>query len=143
MIVLLGFAVLAGAGTALSPCVLPVLPALLSAGGVGGRRRPLGVVLGLSVTFAVTIVGIAKVADGVGLGSDPLRAVAVIVLLGAGVALVVPGVADRLEARMSRLAALGVGGSESVVGMAFARACSWERRSDSSTPPAPARSWRR
>ncbi|MCW3056566.1 MAG: hypothetical protein JWO21_535, partial [Solirubrobacterales bacterium] len=26
MIVLLGFAVLAGAGTALSPCVLPVLP---------------------------------------------------------------------------------------------------------------------
>jgi cytochrome c biogenesis protein CcdA/thiol-disulfide isomerase/thioredoxin len=107
MIVLLGFAVLAGAGTALSPCVLPVLPALLSAGGVGGRRRPLGVVLGLSVTFAVTIVGIAKVTDGVGLGSDPLRAVAVVVLLGAGVTLLVPSISDRLEARMSRLAALG------------------------------------
>lgn len=28
MIVLIGFALLAGAGTALSPCVLPVLPAL-------------------------------------------------------------------------------------------------------------------
>src|SRR5580692_7293883 len=107
MIVLLGFAVLAGAGTALSPCVLPVLPALLSAGGAGGRRRPLGVVLGLSITFAVTIVGIAKVADGVGLGSDPLRAVAVVVLLGAGAALLVPGLADRMEARMSRIAALG------------------------------------
>jgi cytochrome c biogenesis protein CcdA/thiol-disulfide isomerase/thioredoxin len=107
MILLLAFAVLAGAGTALSPCVLPVLPALLSAGGVGGRRRPLGVVLGLSVTFAVTIVGIAKVADGVGLGSDPLRAVAVVVLLAAGIALLVPGLADRLEARMSRLAAFG------------------------------------
>ena len=107
MILLLGFAVLAGAGTALSPCVLPVLPALLSAGGVGGRRRPLGVVLGLSVTFAVTIVGIAKVADGVGLGSDPLRAVAVVVLLASGVVLLVPRIADRLEARMSRLAAFG------------------------------------
>ncbi|HEY3828436.1 MAG TPA: cytochrome c biogenesis protein DipZ [Solirubrobacteraceae bacterium] len=107
MILLLSFAVLAGAGTALSPCVLPVLPALLSAGGAGGRRRPLGVVLGLSVTFAVTIIGIAKVADGVGLGSDPLRAIAVVVLLGAGVALLVPSLADRLEARMSRLAALG------------------------------------
>ncbi len=107
MILLLGFAVLAGAGTALSPCVLPVLPALLSAGGVGGRRRPLGVVLGLSVTFAVTIIGIAKVADGVGLGSDPLRALAVIVLLASGIALLIPGVADRLEARMSRLAVLG------------------------------------
>jgi cytochrome c biogenesis protein CcdA/thiol-disulfide isomerase/thioredoxin len=110
MILLLAFAVLAGAGTALSPCVLPVLPALLSAGGVGGRRRPLGVVLGLSVTFAVTIVGIAKVTDGVGLGSDPLRAVAVVVLLAAGLALLVPGVGDRVEARMSRVAAFGVGG---------------------------------
>ena len=31
-----------GAGTALTPCVLPVLPALLSASATGGRRRPLG-----------------------------------------------------------------------------------------------------
>ncbi len=107
MILLVGFALLAGAGTALSPCVLPVLPALLSAGGAGGRRRPLGVVLGLTVTFTVTIVGIAKVVGGVGLGSDPLRGVAVLVLLGAGLALLVPGLADGLEARLSRLAALG------------------------------------
>jgi len=110
MLLLLGFAVLAGAGTALSPCVLPVLPALLSAGGVGGRRRPLGVVIGLTVTFTVTIVGIADVVNGVGLGSDPLRDVAVAVLLASGLALIVPGLADRLEARLSRVAALGVGG---------------------------------
>jgi len=81
VLVLLIFALLAGAGTALSPCVLPVLPALLSAGGVGGRRRPVGIVVGLSVTFTVTIVGVAKVVDGVGLGSDPLRDVAIV---GAG-----------------------------------------------------------
>src|SRR3984957_20338090 len=107
MIVLLGFALLAGAGTALSPCVLPVLPALLASGGVGGRRRPLGVVIGLTVTFTVVIVGVANVVDGVGLGSDPLRAIAVAVLLASGLALIVPGLADRLEARMSRIAALG------------------------------------
>jgi cytochrome c biogenesis protein CcdA/thiol-disulfide isomerase/thioredoxin len=111
MIVLLGFAVLAGAGTALSPCVLPVLPALLASGGVGGRRRPLGVVIGLSVTFTVVIVGVANVVDGVGLGSDPLRDIAVAVLLASGLALIVPGLADRLEARLSRIAALGVGGA--------------------------------
>ncbi|HEV3322728.1 MAG TPA: cytochrome c biogenesis protein DipZ [Solirubrobacteraceae bacterium] len=107
MVILLGFAVLAGAGTALSPCVLPVLPALLASGGAGGRRRPLGVVLGLSLTFAITIVGIAKVADGVGLGSDPLRAVAVVVLLGAGAVLLIPRLGERIEARMSRMAAFG------------------------------------
>jgi cytochrome c biogenesis protein CcdA/thiol-disulfide isomerase/thioredoxin len=107
MIVLIGFAILAGAGTALSPCVLPVLPALLSAGGVGGRRRPLGIVLGLSVTFTVTIVGVAKLVDGVGLGSDPLRAVAVVVLLVFGAALFVPDVTSRIEAPLSRLARFG------------------------------------
>src|SRR6202166_3887270 len=98
MIILLAFAFLAGVGTALSPCVLPVLPALLSAGGVGGRRRPLGVVLGLSITFTVTIVGVAKVVDGVGLGSDPLRDVAIVVLMVFGVALVLPSLAARIEA---------------------------------------------
>jgi cytochrome c biogenesis protein CcdA/thiol-disulfide isomerase/thioredoxin len=107
MIVLLSFAVLAGAGTALSPCVLPVLPALLSAGGVGGRRRPLGIVLGLSVTFTVTIVGLANVVDGVGLGSDPLRDVAIAVLLIFGIVLLAPRLSDRLEAPLSRLARFG------------------------------------
>jgi cytochrome c biogenesis protein CcdA/thiol-disulfide isomerase/thioredoxin len=107
MLILLSFAFLAGAGTALSPCVLPVLPALLASGGVGGRRRPLGVVIGLTVTFTVVIVGVANVVDGVGLGSDPLRDIAVAVLLASGLALIVPGLADHLEARMSRIAALG------------------------------------
>jgi len=119
MLLLIAFALLAGAGTALSPCVLPVLPALLSAGGVGGRRRPLGVVTGLTVTFTVTIVGIADVVDGVGLGSDPLRYIAIAVLLAAGLVLLVPAVGDRVEARMSRIAALGAGGAGGTSGDGF------------------------
>jgi cytochrome c biogenesis protein CcdA/thiol-disulfide isomerase/thioredoxin len=107
MLVLLTFAVLAGAGTALSPCALPVLPALLSAGGVGGRRRPLGIVLGLSFTFTVTVVGLANVVDGVGLGDDPLRDVAVVVLIVFGLALLMPDIAARIEAPLSRLARFG------------------------------------
>jgi cytochrome c biogenesis protein CcdA/thiol-disulfide isomerase/thioredoxin len=107
MLVLLGFAFLAGAGTALSPCVLPVLPALLAAGGAGGRRRPFGIVLGLSITFTVTIVGVAKVAEGVGLGSDPLRDAAIVVLIAFGLALLLPGLSARIEAPLSRLSRLG------------------------------------
>src|ERR1700678_696706 len=107
MLILILFAVLAGAGTALSPCVLPVLPALLSAGSTGGRRRPLGIVLGLSVTFTVTIVFLASVVDGVGLGSDPLRYLAVVVLILFGLALMSPEVSARMEAPFSRLARFG------------------------------------
>jgi cytochrome c biogenesis protein CcdA/thiol-disulfide isomerase/thioredoxin len=107
MIVLLVFAVLAGAGTALSPCVLPVLPALLSASGVGGRRRPLGIVLGLSATLAITIVGLANVVGGVGEGSDVLRDLSIAVLVVFGVTLLVPALSDRIEAPLSRLARFG------------------------------------
>jgi cytochrome c biogenesis protein CcdA/thiol-disulfide isomerase/thioredoxin len=107
VLILLAFAVLAGAGTAASPCALPVLPALLSAGGTGGRRRPLGIVLGLSATFTVTIAGLAAVVGGVGLGADPLRWVAVAVLAGFGAALLVPGLAARLEAPLASLSRLG------------------------------------
>ena len=39
MILLMAFAFVAGAGTAITPCVLPVLPAILSASALGGRRR--------------------------------------------------------------------------------------------------------
>jgi cytochrome c biogenesis protein CcdA/thiol-disulfide isomerase/thioredoxin len=104
---LLIFALLAGAGTAVSPCVLPVLPALLSAGATGGRRRPLGIVLGLAVTFTLTVAVLAKVVSGVGLGDSALRDLAIVVLVVFGVALAVPGWAARIEAPLSRLARFG------------------------------------
>ncbi|MGH2849004.1 MAG: cytochrome c biogenesis protein CcdA [Solirubrobacteraceae bacterium] len=107
MLIIIVFAVLAGAGTALSPCVLPVLPALLSAAGAGGRRRPFGIVLGLALTFTITIVGLAKVVDGVGLGTGALRQLAIAVLVAFGVVLLVPELAARLETPLARLSRLG------------------------------------
>jgi cytochrome c biogenesis protein CcdA/thiol-disulfide isomerase/thioredoxin len=104
---LLIFALLAGAGTAVSPCVLPVLPALLSAGATGGRRRPLGIVLGLAVTFTLTVAVLAEVVSGVGLGDSLLRDLAIVVLLVFGVSLAVPSLAARVEAPLSRLARFG------------------------------------
>src|SRR5213078_4457249 len=101
------FALVAGAGTALSPCVLPVLPALLSAGATGGRRRPLGIVLGLAATFTITVAVLAKVVSGVGLGDTALRDLAIGVLLVFGIALAVPSLAARIEAPLSRLARFG------------------------------------
>ena len=104
---LLLFALIAGAGTALSPCVLPVLPAVLSAGASGGRRRPLGVVIGLAVTFTVTIAGLGALAGHVGLGDAALRHVAAVVLLGFGLALVIPRWGAWLEARLAGLTRVG------------------------------------
>src|SRR5438874_11068518 len=107
MLVLMAFAVIAGAGTAISPCVLPVLPALLSASATGGRRRPIGIVLGLAATFTITIVGLASVVDGVGVASGATRTIAIAALLVFGIVLLVPAAGDRLEAPLSRLGRLG------------------------------------
>jgi cytochrome c biogenesis protein CcdA/thiol-disulfide isomerase/thioredoxin len=107
MIVLLAFAVLAGGATAITPCVLPVLPALLSASGSGGRRRPLGVVVGLALTHTIAIVGIASVVDGVGFADGTLRTLAIFVLLVFGLTLLVPAASHWIEDRMAVLSRFG------------------------------------
>ena len=107
MPLLLLFALIAGAGTAITPCVLPVLPALLSAGAVGGRRRPLGIVIGLAVTFTIAVVALAQLVKGIGLASGAARTVAIVVLLAFGLVLLIPEAAARVQAPLSRLARFG------------------------------------
>src|SRR5947207_1284455 len=107
MIVLIALALVAGAATALSPCVLPVLPVALSAGVTGGRRRPAGVVTGLALSFTFATVALVYVVDALGLPGGLLRTVAIVVLLAFGIALVVPRVAARLEAWLTRLVPAG------------------------------------
>src|SRR5207342_1506035 len=104
MALLMLFAFVAGAGTALSPCVLPILPAVLSAGVTGGRRRPLGVVTGLAVSFTFATVALVYVISALGLPNDLLRKLAIVVLLGFGIVLMIPPLAARLEAWISQFA---------------------------------------
>jgi cytochrome c biogenesis protein CcdA/thiol-disulfide isomerase/thioredoxin len=102
MALLMLFGLIAGAATALSPCVLPVLPVALSAGATGGRRRPLGIVAGLALSFTFATVALVYVIDALGLPDDLLRNLAIAVLLGFGITLMVPSLAARLEAWLSR-----------------------------------------
>jgi cytochrome c biogenesis protein CcdA/thiol-disulfide isomerase/thioredoxin len=117
MLVLIVFAFLAGAATAVSPCVLPVLPVALAAGVTGGRRRPLGVVSGLALSFTFATVALVYAISAIGLPDSLLRTLAILALVGFGICLLVPALGDRLEARLSRLGpsggvgALGVGGA--------------------------------
>jgi cytochrome c biogenesis protein CcdA/thiol-disulfide isomerase/thioredoxin len=104
VVLLILFAFVAGIGTALSPCVLPVLPIALSAGATGGRRRPLGIVTGLAISFTFVTVALVYVIDALGLPDDLLRNIAIVGLIAFGLALAVPAIGDRLEAWISRFA---------------------------------------
>jgi cytochrome c biogenesis protein CcdA/thiol-disulfide isomerase/thioredoxin len=104
MVLLIAFALVAGAATAVSPCVLPVLPVVLSAGVTGGRRRPLGVATGLAVSFTFATVALVYLISALGLPNGLLRTFSVVVLIGFGISLIVPSLGDRVEAYLSRIA---------------------------------------
>src|SRR3954468_13104474 len=104
MALLMLFALVAGAGTALSPCVLPILPAILAAGVTGDRRRPLGVVTGLALSFTFATVALVYVINALGLPNGFARDLAIAVLFGFGISLLIPRIGDRMEAFASRLA---------------------------------------
>jgi cytochrome c biogenesis protein CcdA/thiol-disulfide isomerase/thioredoxin len=82
VLVLLGIAFLAGIVTAISPCVLPVLPILL-AGSAGStdRRRPFAIVAGLVVSFTTFTLAGAALLSALGLPEDLLRNIAIAALL--------------------------------------------------------------
>ena len=101
LLILFGF--IAGAATAVSPCVLPVLPVALAAGATGGRRRPIGIVAGLTVSFTFATVALVYVIDALGLPNDLVRNLAIFVLLAFGVLLLVPALSSRFEGYLSRL----------------------------------------
>jgi cytochrome c biogenesis protein CcdA/thiol-disulfide isomerase/thioredoxin len=102
MALLIIFGFVAGAATAVSPCVVPVLPIALSAGATGGRRRPLGVVTGLVVSFTFALFALVYVISALGLPNELLRNVAIVVLFAFGVILLIPPLAARVEAYGSR-----------------------------------------
>jgi cytochrome c biogenesis protein CcdA/thiol-disulfide isomerase/thioredoxin len=101
VLVAVGFA--AGLITALSPCVLPVLPILLAGGAAGGRRRPYAIIAGLIASFtAFTLAGVWLL-DLLGLPKDLLRNVAIVLLFLVAASLLFPRVGLVLEQRLARL----------------------------------------
>jgi cytochrome c biogenesis protein CcdA/thiol-disulfide isomerase/thioredoxin len=111
MVVLLLIGFLAGVVTAISPCVLPVLPVLL-AGGASGRK-PFRIVAGLVLSFSFFTLFAAWILAKLGLPDDLLRNLAIAFLFVMAVTLLVPRAALLIEkplAMFSRFRPTGVGG---------------------------------
>ena len=103
MIVLLPFAFLAGIVTILSPCILPVLPIVLS-GSVGGRSRPYGVITGFVVSFSLFTLVLSSLVQILGIPPNALRVAAVVTILAFGLVMLVPKFRDVFELAISKIA---------------------------------------
>ena len=99
---LLVVAFVGGLLTVLSPCVLPVLPVLLS-GTVGGRGRPLGTVVGFVGSFVLFTLFLSTVVSALHLSPDLLRWAATALLLVFGLTLMVPALHVGFERLTVRL----------------------------------------
>jgi cytochrome c biogenesis protein CcdA/thiol-disulfide isomerase/thioredoxin len=97
LLLLIGF--LAGLVTAISPCVLPVLPVLL-AGGASGRK-PLHIVAGLVVSFSIFTLFASWLLGKLGLPQDLLRNLAIALLFVMAGVLLLPRAALVLERSLS------------------------------------------
>lgn len=107
MVLLIAFAFLAGIITVLSPCILPILPIVLtsSIGGQNtGKARPLGVVSGFILSFTFFTLFLSTIVRLSGIGADTLRLVSVVIVAGFGVSLLVPQFQALVEKLFARLA---------------------------------------
>jgi cytochrome c biogenesis protein CcdA/thiol-disulfide isomerase/thioredoxin len=101
-LVVVGF--LAGVITSLSPCVLPVLPVVLTSGGPERRKgRPYVVIAGLVLSFALSTLFGSLVLSALGLPQDLLRDAGVAVLALIAVGLIWPRFGELLERPFARL----------------------------------------
>jgi cytochrome c-type biogenesis protein len=106
MLVTIFFAFLSGVVTVVSPCVLPVLPFLLS-GTIGGKSRPYGIILGFIASFSAFTLALSSLVSALGISSDALRLVSVAMLFGFGLTLLVPALHTAFE-RFSSQSVSGV-----------------------------------
>lgn len=100
----LGF--VAGVLTILSPCILPLVPIVISSARSGHRSGPIMLSLGLALSFATLGMFIATIGFSVGLDSETFRTPGALALVAAGALLLFPTLQRRLEALLVPLGAL-------------------------------------
>jgi cytochrome c-type biogenesis protein len=113
MLTTIFFAFVSGLVTVASPCVLPVLPFLLS-GAIGGRSRPYGIITGFVLSFTLVTLFVSSLVGALNLSPDVLRWVSIALLLGFGLLLAVPA----LHTIYERVSSRSLGGLSAVQGRA-------------------------
>lgn len=86
----LGLAFLAGALSALSPCVLPLLPLVLGAAAAEHKWAPALLAVGVALSFVMVGLFVATIGFSIGLDGDVFRSVAASLMIALGIILLFP-----------------------------------------------------
>lgn len=102
MIILFVFAFLSGLATILAPCIWPLLPIIFSATTAGGKGKPLGITVGIVLSFSIVTLVLSYVVKIIPFDPDILRFGAAFVITILGFVLIIPRLAAQFEAAVSR-----------------------------------------
>ena len=102
-----GLAFLEGLALILSPCILPVLPIILSGSLTGGKRRPLGIIVGFIVTFSIVTLFSRFLVQAAHINPDTLRDISYTLLLVFGVMMLSTTLTDKFAMATGRLSQVG------------------------------------
>lgn len=91
----LGFALLAGLLSTLSPCVLPLVPIVLASAASEHRLGPAALASGLALAFTGIGLFVASVGFSLGLDGDLFRRLGAALLVALGLVLILPGLQTR------------------------------------------------
>ena len=97
MLVLVPIALAAGIITALTPCILPVLPIVLAGGSTGTNRRPYAIAAGLVTTFTAFLLAGAWLWGLLGVSGKHQIQIGSALLLALALTLVVPRAGELVE----------------------------------------------
>jgi len=103
LITLLIFSFLAGFITILAPCIWPLLPIVFSASSGGGKRKSLGITLGVMTSFMIFTLGISYIVKIFPINPNCLRLAATIIIALLGLSLLIPALGARFEVLINNL----------------------------------------
>ncbi|HYM65505.1 MAG TPA: cytochrome c biogenesis protein DipZ [Candidatus Sulfotelmatobacter sp.] len=103
MIILWTFAFVSGLITIFAPCIWPILPLILSSSTTGGHKKPLGLTLGIIISFGFLTLTISYIVKIIPFDPNILRYFAVFVIGILGLSLIIPKLSEILEVYVSRL----------------------------------------
>lgn len=112
------FGYLAGVLTLINPCVLPILPIVLTSSLRADRRAPIFLALGMSASFVVLGLGVATLGPALGISEDVVARAAALTMMAFGLVMLIPsfggkfatataGISARADTGMSATAEAG------------------------------------
>ncbi len=94
-----GLAFLEGLGLIVSPCILPVLPLVLSTSIDGGRRRPYGIIVGFIISFSAFVLASRQIVQALHVDLDYIKYASLVLLAFLGVVML----SEKLSQKFSQL----------------------------------------